>query len=136
MASWSKRYTQTYKSSNNRSTRTNNSKGYSTNSTSYKSGATRVTTSTNSKTGKQKVYTTVTNPSLGRMTTSRTVNPTTRYKKPTAWKVKKPRKSRKSKINYVDNRTPEQIAAEQQRERKIILIVAGILFVGFLISLL
>jgi hypothetical protein len=69
------------------------------------------------------------------MTTSRTVNPTTRYKKPTAWKVKKPRKSRKSKINYVDNRTPEQIAAEQQLAQMVILIFVGILFVGFLISL-
>lgn len=118
MASWSKRYTQTYKSSNNRTTRTNNSKGYSTNSTSYKSGSTRVTTSTNSKTGKQKVYTTVTNPVLGRMTTSRTTNPTVRVKKPTTWKPKKI-KQRKGRAM-----TSEQRAFAAQEDKMAMTILA------------
>jgi hypothetical protein len=81
MANWSKRYTTTFKRSKNRITRTNNSKGTSTNSFSTKVGNTRTTQSTNSANGKVKVYTTQTHPTLGTKREVRTVNPTVRYKK-------------------------------------------------------
>jgi hypothetical protein len=92
MANWSKRRTQTFKSSKNRITRTNNTNGTSTYSSSAKVGNTRITTSSNSANGKTKIYTTEHNPGLGTRRTVRTVNPTVRYKKPKTWKA--PRKSR------------------------------------------
>ena len=98
MASWSKRRTQTFKSSKNRLTRTNNSKGTSTNSSSYKVGNTRVTHSTNSATGKSRTYTTQTHPTLGTKREVRTNNPTVRYKKPKA-----PRKSRAKNYKSTNN---------------------------------
>lgn len=90
MANWSKRSTQTFKSSKNRITRTHNSSGKSTYSSSKKVGNTRTTESSSG--GKLKVYTTEHHPTLGTRRTVRTVNPTVKYKKPKA-----PRKSRSRK---------------------------------------
>lgn len=79
MANWSKKYTTTFKSSKNRITRTNNSSGKSTYSTSKKVGNTRTTTSTSG--GKTKIYVTETHPTLGTRRTVTTLNKTPRVKK-------------------------------------------------------
>ena len=81
MANWSKR--RTFKAGNQgqRITRTSNSNGKSTYSSSKKVGNTRTTTSVSSS-GKIKISTTQTHPTLGRRTTTQTLNKQPRYKKP------------------------------------------------------
>lgn len=97
MANWSKRNTQTFKGSKNRITRTNSSKGTSTYSSSKKVGNTRTTQSTKSNSGKIKIYTTETHPTLGTRRTVKTLNPTVKYKKP------KRAKSRSRPKKYLSN---------------------------------
>lgn len=88
MANWSKR--RSFKAGNQgqRVTRTTNSKGTSTFSTSKKVGTTRTTTSFSS-TGKIREYVTEHHPILGSRRTTRTINKKTKTVKP-----KKPRKTR------------------------------------------
>jgi hypothetical protein len=94
MANWSKRRTTKAGNQGQRITRTNNSNGTSTYSSSKRVGNTRTTQSTSSKNGKIKIYTTEHHPVLGTKRTVKTLNPTIKYKKP-----KKPSKPRKIK-NY------------------------------------
>lgn len=92
MANWSKRRTTKAGNQGQRITRTTNSNGTSTYSSSKKVGNTRTTQSTSSKNGKIKIYTTEHHPTLGTKRTVKTLNPTIKYKKP-----KKPKSSRKTK---------------------------------------
>lgn len=85
MANWSKRRTQTFKSSKNRITRTHNSSGKSTYSSSKKVGNTRTTTSISN--GKVRIYTTETHPTLGTKRTTWSPNKIPKTKKPRARKA-------------------------------------------------
>lgn len=125
MASWFKRTTRKAGNSGQRITRTTSNKGHSVYSTSKKVGNTRTTQSTSSKTGKTRIITTETHPTLGRKVTVKTLNPTTRIKKP------KKRSSRKVKCNrgscsrdhYAPTGTPRDTSWD------------GAIYVGFLIAL-
>lgn len=102
MANWSKRRSTKAGNQGQRITRTTNSNGTSTYSSSRRVGNTRITDSTTG--GKTKVYTTEHHPVLGTKRTVRTVNPTVRVKKP-----KKPRKTRsryKSSGEYTSDFNP------------------------------
>ena len=81
MANWSKRRTTKAGNQGQRITRTTNSNGKSTYSSSKKVGNTRTTTSVSSN-GKIKIRTTETHPTLGRRTTTQTLNKQPKYKKP------------------------------------------------------
>lgn len=93
MASWSKRRTTKGGNQGQRVTRTTNSNGTSTYSTSKRTGNRRTTTTTSS-TGKIKEVVTEHHPTLGTRRTVRTLNPTI--------KTSKPKKSSRIKpIKYV-----------------------------------
>lgn len=96
MANWSKRTTQTFKSSKNRITRTHNSSGKSTYSSSKKVGNTRTTTSISN--GKVRIYTTETHPTLGTKRTTWSPNKQPKYKKPK--RAKSPKRVKKYRSNY------------------------------------
>lgn len=91
MANWSKRRTRKAGTGGQRVTKTLNSKGTSTFSTSKKVGNVRTTTSTSSENGKTKIITTEHHPILGTRRTVQTLNKGTTVKRP---KSKKPRKRR------------------------------------------
>lgn len=133
MASWFKRTTRKAGNSGQRITRTTSNKGHSVYSTSKKVGNTRTTQSTSSKTGKTRIITTETHPTLGRKVTVKTLNPTTRIKKPKKRTSKRlsRRSSKKIKCNrgycsrdhYVPTGTPRDTSWD------------SVIYVGFLITL-
>lgn len=92
MANWYKRSSKKSGNGGQRTTRTTNNKGNSVYSFSKKVGNTRTTQSTSSKTGKARIITTETHPTLGRKVTVKTLNPTP--------KVKSQKKRRSKKTNY------------------------------------
>lgn len=90
MANWSKRRTTKAGNQGQRITRTTNSSGKSTYSSSKRVGNTRTTTSISSS-GKIKIYTTEHHPTLGTRRTTQTLNKQPRVKKTKAYKPKKTR---------------------------------------------
>ena len=100
MANWSKRRSTKAGNQGQRITRTTNTSGKTTYSSSRRVGNTRITDSTSG--GKTKVYITEHHPILGTRRTVRTVNPTVRVKKP-----KKPKKNRSRKYNTSSTNTGE-----------------------------
>jgi hypothetical protein len=100
MANWSKRRTTKAGNQGQRITRTTNTSGKSTYSSSKRVGNTRTTTSVSS-TGKIKIYTTEHHPTLGVRRTTQTLNKQPRQKKP-----KKPRRSRNRTYDPNSNFNP------------------------------
>lgn len=101
MANWSKRRSTKAGNQGQRITRTTNSSGKSTYSSSKRVDNTRTTTSISSS-GKIKIYTTEHHPTLGTRRTTQTLNKQPRAKKPKAYKPKKSR-AKVSSYSYSSN---------------------------------
>lgn len=125
MASWFKRTTRKSGNKGQRITRTTSNKGHSVYSFSKKVGNTRTTQSTSSKTGKTRIITTETHPTLGRKVTVRTLNPTVRIKKPKKRRVKK---IRFSNDHYVPTGMPRDTSWDNAIYVVFLLILSLLLF--------